>query len=316
LGAFFEGTTIESTAGVISRGGSAAACFLRAQLIVRGTEPVGKKDELVGKESTSSGKHLAAVVLAAGLGTRMDGDRQKALVPLGGKPMLLRVLEAVRGAGIDHICVVVGHEADKVIEALPDGCRWVEQPVQGGTAHALSCCEAQLGNLSATLVVLYCDNPFITGSQIKSLVRKHLGAGAAATVLTVALSDPGRFGRIVRDDKGNVVAIVEASQATEQQLEIKEVNTGVYCFESPLIFSVLPRIAPKGAKGERYLTDAVELLISNSHKVVAAKTRITSAAIGVNTREELEAAERELARQRRRMGRGPAAAKGESPGES
>lgn len=259
---------------------------------------------------------MAAVVLAAGLGTRMDGDRQKALVPLGGKPMLLRVLEAVRAAGIDHICVVVGHEADKVIEALPDGCRWVEQPVQGGTAHALSCCEAQLGSLSATLVVLYCDNPFITGSQIKSLVRRHLSAGAAATVLTVALSDPGRFGRIVRDDEGNVLAIVEASEADDEQFKIKEVNTGVYCFESPLVFSVLPQIVPKGSKGERYLTDAVELLIKNSRKVVAMKTRMKSAAIGVNTREELEAAERELARQRGRTGKGRAAAQGESARES
>jgi bifunctional UDP-N-acetylglucosamine pyrophosphorylase/glucosamine-1-phosphate N-acetyltransferase len=230
----------------------------------------------------------------------MDGVRPKALVPLGGKPMLLRVLEAVRDAGIDEICVVVGHEADKVVQALPDGCRWVEQPAQGGTAHALACCEPHLSRRFGTLVVLYCDNPFITGPQVKSLIRNHLRTGAAATVLTVELPSPGRFGRIVRDDEGNLLAIVEASEASEEQLDINEVNTGVYCFQSPLVFSVLPHIVPKGRKEERYLTDAVELLIRDSHKVVAVKTRIKSTAIGVNTREELEAAERELERQEKR----------------
>lgn len=244
-------------------------------------------------------RNVAAVILAGGASTRMGG-RAKALLPLGGRPMILWALDAVRKAGIGRVVVVVGHCGREVVKTLPPRVEWVVQRHRLGTAHALGCCRASLAGFHGTLLVLYCDNPFVTPALLRGMVQHHRRRRAQATLLTVILDDPADYGRIVRDALGRVQGIVEAKEASAEQLAIREVNAGVYCFQSPLIFDILKRIKKSPVKGEYYLTDAIGLLASQGHRVEGRVTRVKSAAIGVNTLDELALAEQVLASRRRK----------------
>ena len=246
-------------------------------------------------------RNVAAVILAGGASARM-GRKAKALLPLRGCPMILRVLDTVKKAGIRRIIVVVGHQAPDVVKVLPPRIEWVMQRRRLGTGHALGRCRHNLLDFRGTLLVLYCDNPFVTPALLRSLVEHHRRRRAHATVLTVRLPDPDAYGRIVRNGTGGVQAIVEARDATPEQLPIREINTGVYCFESPLIFEALARVKKSPVKGEYYLTDVIRILSSSSHRVEARVTKVEAAAVGINTPEELAAAEKLLARRRRTLG--------------
>jgi len=234
---------------------------------------------------------VAAVIFAAGLGTRMGSDQPKALLPLGGRPIVKHVLDSVVSAGIRKIVVVVGHQRAQVQRCIGNGVAYAEQECQKGTAHALMCAREALRDFRGRLITLYCDVPFVPPDLLGRLAAECAGPGVAASMVTVELEDPGAYGRIVRDRQGKVTAIREAAGAAAEQLAIKEINAGIYCFRAPLIFEVAAEIAPDPVKGELYLTDAIAILAGRGHEIAVIRARDPSVVMGVNTRAELEAAE-------------------------
>jgi bifunctional UDP-N-acetylglucosamine pyrophosphorylase/glucosamine-1-phosphate N-acetyltransferase len=242
---------------------------------------------------------VAAVVLAAGKGTRLESARAKALFELGGRPLVWYPIAACRGAGVERIVVVVGHQADLVRAAAGEGCQFVLQEPQLGTAHALAQCRPVLGDFDGTIIVLYSDTPMIDAEIVDRFLSAHHTAADAgpapvryhASVLTAVLDDAGDLGRILRGPAGEVLAIVERPDCTPEQAAIKEANTGSYCFQSPEIFEVLDEIRPENAQAEYYLTDAVARLIARGRQVQAVTAPTADAALGINTRAELARAE-------------------------
>jgi bifunctional UDP-N-acetylglucosamine pyrophosphorylase/glucosamine-1-phosphate N-acetyltransferase len=250
----------------------------------------------------SQAKHdsAAAVVLAAGKGTRLESARAKALFELGGRPLVWYPIAACQEAGIDRIVVVVGHQAELVRAAAGEGCEFVLQEPQLGTAHALAQCRGALADFAGTIVVLYADTPMVDAVVVAEFLSAHQAAAAdadpvparyGASVLTAVLADGGDLGRIVRGDGGEVLAIVERRDCTPEQAAIKEVNTGSYCFQSPLIFEVLDEIRPENAQAEYYLTDAIAAIIARGRWVQAVAAPSPEVALGINTRAELARAE-------------------------
>ncbi len=252
---------------------------------------------------TASPSPLAAVVLAAGEGSRMKSERPKPLHFLCGRPMLMYVLDSLRLVQPELAVIVVGHKAERVTKKISDtetGLRleFVEQRVQRGTGDA-----AMVGlvglpeeNDDTDVVVLPGDTPLLQPESIAALVEQHRATGAAATMLTARLSDPTGYGRIVRGRDDRVVRVVEQTDATAEELEIDEVNTSIYVFRRSLLAPALRRLEPDNAQGEYYLTDVVEVLAGAGHLVgtlVAPDALETS---GVNDRLQLASAEAELRR--------------------
>ncbi len=230
-----------------------------------------------------------ALILAAGRGTRMKSARPKVLHPLQGVPLLEHVLRAVEALGASPITVVVGHQAEAVESAFAGrGLQFVRQSPPLGTGHAVQCAREPLAALpDHTVLVLNGDLPLLRAETLAALLRDHKAARPAATLLTMVLDEPGSYGRVVRDKAGEVRAIVEATDASEEQKEIREVNAGIYAFEVPALLEVLGGLQPHNAQGEYYLTDLVGLLRS-ANRTVRALTAIDPAEThGVNTVAEL-----------------------------
>lgn len=212
---------------------------------------------------------LKAIVLGAGKGTRMNSDLAKVLHPVAGRPMLLWALDALAAAVCDETVVVVGHQADAVRSILPAGIKSALQQEQLGTGHA-----AQIGlaalQVSADddVLVMPGDMPLIRSETLLGMIDLHHSTGAAATVLSVELDDPGAYGRIIRE-AGHVVGIVEAKDATQEQLAVSEVSTSVYTFSGRWLAETLARIGNENAQREFYLTDAIGILVGDGHRVEA-----------------------------------------------
>jgi bifunctional UDP-N-acetylglucosamine pyrophosphorylase/glucosamine-1-phosphate N-acetyltransferase len=249
----------------------------------------------------SHSRPLAAVVLAAGEGTRMKSSVPKVLHPLCGRPMLLYVIGALEELGLQRIVVVVGHGSEQVIKALHGQTdvplEFVEQRVQRGTGDAVS-----VGNTvfpddldeEDDIIVVPGDTPLLRAETLADLARVHDESGAAATVLTARLPDPTGYGRIVRGKDGRVEAIVDHWDATEEERAIDEVNTSIYCFRRGLLAPALRRLSPENAQGEYYLTDAIAVLRQAGHKVVALEASGAAEAMGVNDQVQLAEAEEAL----------------------
>jgi len=233
--------------------------------------------------------------LAAGKGTRLDLGSPKMTMDVGGRPMVLRVIEAVRGAGVDRVIVVVGHRANDVQAAVGNHVAYVVQEEQLGTGHAAQQAEGVLAGYRGPVVVTYGDIPLLRGRDIAGLVARHLETGAAATLLTAVFEKPGSLGRIVRNPDGTVKAIVEAKDATPEQLEIREINVGVFCFAAPLLFEVLRQVKNDNAQHQYYLTDVIGLLVERAQRVEAVTMEFAFAGVGVNTPEDLAHAQRLVA---------------------
>ena len=244
----------------------------------------------------SRDRKTAAAILAAGLGTRMDSELPKALLDLGGRPIIAHVLDAVVAAGIEDIVVVIGHRGELVQQAIGNGVRYAVQECQRGTADALMCARQALEGFQGRLFALYCDVPFVPADLLRRLARECETTRAAAAMVTVELDEPGRYGRIVRDAAGKVTGIKEAAGATPAELAIKEINAGIYCFEAPLIFEIAAEIQPDPVKGELYLTDAIGLLASSGYEVAVVKADDPAVVMGVNTPAELEDARATMGR--------------------
>lgn len=241
------------------------------------------------------GKKIEAVVLAAGKGTRMKSNLPKVLHKLQNQSMLDHVLNTVGQVGIDHTVVVVGHEAKMVEDACArEGIDFVLQEPQLGTGHAV---QVTIPNLhpGGYCVVLAGDVPLLKASTLERLVAGTIESGAAAVVLTCVVDDAGAYGRIVKDDQGNVLKIVEAKDANTSELAIGEYNSGVFCFRTEDMIEALGSLTTDNKQGEYYLTDTVSYLVGKGALVTAVATDDPDEVAGINTVDELAALEQVLA---------------------
>jgi len=240
---------------------------------------------------------IETVILAAGKGTRMRSDLAKVLHKLCGKPLLTYVLDTVDILGLGAPYVIVGHQAHK-IEELYKGrsVRFVLQKEQLGTGHALLQAEPYLAGKDVTILLLNGDMPLIGADVLSKLIGYHREKKASATVLTAVLGDPAGYGRIIRNGHGDLEKIVEQKDGSLGELEVREINTGTYCFESRDIFASLDEVKPENSQHEYYLTDIIQILKKHRKKVCAHLMDDPSLAIGVNTKEHLEEAEKVLKR--------------------
>jgi bifunctional UDP-N-acetylglucosamine pyrophosphorylase/glucosamine-1-phosphate N-acetyltransferase len=237
-------------------------------------------------------KKLAVVILAAGEGTRMKSSVPKVLHKLGGKPIIKWVLYSVRSLSPEIIYVVVGHGSEKVTEALSgENIKFVEQTKQLGSGHALRQAEKALKNFRGNVLVLSGDVPLVHSETLKALVNIHNHENNSATVLSAIFDNPHSYGRICRSETGQVTSIVEEKDASEYVRKIKEINSGIYCFSSPLIWEVLKDIKPENVKKEYYLTDAILILNNLGKKVGSSPNAKKEEMLGVNTRADLAVAE-------------------------
>lgn len=231
---------------------------------------------------------LTAVIMAAGKSTRMKSRLPKPLHPLCGKPLLSYILDACEEAGASRIVVVVGHEAERVQEAFGGRCEFALQEEQLGTGHALMVTQPLLNGYDGDLLVLPGDTPLIDGDTLRKLAEHHRRTSAVATLLSAALPhDAGMYGRVLRDETGKVLGVVEAKDATPAQMAVREINTSIYCFRAPALFDALRQIRPDNAQGEYYLTDVIGLLTHAGQKVEAVVADDWQVTLGVNTRVEL-----------------------------
>jgi len=244
-------------------------------------------------------KKIAAIVLAAGKGTRINAEnKNKVMFRLNGKPMIGYTVENLKAAGFEKIVVVVGFAKESVINYLGDGFIWAEQKKRLGTAHALKCALPKIPKGVKNVFVCYSDDTaFYPPSVFNSLISFHLENKNDLTLLTVKKNDPTGLGRIIRNGKGKIKKIVEEKDANEQEKKIKEINTGCYCFKLGFVKKYLPKIKKNPAKGEYYLTDIVGLGIKGEKKVTAVQIAKGDYFQGVNTREQLRRAEKRMKKQ-------------------
>lgn len=227
---------------------------------------------------------LAAVVLAAGKGTRMKSSLPKVLHKICGRPILHYVLETVKAAGIEKIVVVVGHQGDLVAEALAGQAGVVYQHPQLGTAHALLQAGDVLAGFTGQILVVGGDTPLVTPATILQLLEVHRASRARATVLTASLPDPAGYGRVIREGRGKVIRIVEHKDAAPEELAIREINTGIYCFSGEGLFTALTEIKTENVQKEYYLTDLIEKYVKAGLPVAACEVRDAEEILGINDR--------------------------------
>ena len=233
-----------------------------------------------------------AVILAAGKGTRMKSAIAKPVFPFCGKPLATYSMRAVRQAGIERVVLVVGHQAEEVEKVIGGQAEYALQAVQDGTGGALKCVEPLLAGFTGTVFVTCVDAPMISEETIAEMLRVHRENGNAATLLSIVLDDPIYYGRVIRNaGTGNVECIVEAKDATPEQLAVKEINVATYCFEAPLVFQMLKEINNDNAQGELYLTDVIELLNTHGHQVGAVIATDEDEVAGINDRVQLAKSE-------------------------
>jgi bifunctional UDP-N-acetylglucosamine pyrophosphorylase / glucosamine-1-phosphate N-acetyltransferase len=260
-------------------------------------------DRVDATAEVAGARSLAAIVMAAGEGTRMRSERPKPLHRLCGRPMVLHVLDALASTGATRAVLVVGHGADRVTKTLQHEApadlplEFVTQTVQRGTGDAVAVALTAFdADAEDDVIIMPGDQPLFRAETLRALVEEHRSTGAAATVLTAKVVDPTGLGRIVRDKQGRVRRIVEHRDATLEQQAINEINTSVYCCKFDLLAPALRRLSPDNSQGEYYLTDVVEVLASAGYLVSASVVADVGEASGVNDRMQLAVAEHELRR--------------------
>lgn len=235
---------------------------------------------------------FTSVILAAGMGTRMKSKMPKVLHKVCGKPLSKWVIDASEAAGADKVCTVVGHKAETVKEVLGDVCEFALQAEQKGTGHAVMQAIDVIKNSKGEVVILNGDTPLITAETINKAIEYHKNNGNQATVITAILDDATGYGRIVRDNDGSVLKIVEQKDASEEEKKINEVNSGMYVFDAQSLVYALDKITPNNAQGEYYLTDTLEILLSAGKKIGGYAISDNDEIRGINDRVQLNEAEK------------------------
>jgi bifunctional UDP-N-acetylglucosamine pyrophosphorylase/glucosamine-1-phosphate N-acetyltransferase len=236
---------------------------------------------------------ITAVILAAGQGTRMKSSHPKVLHQILGRPMIAYLLDTLRDLGIADILVVVGYQAEKVQEALKDyAVRFMVQEPQLGTGHAVQVAMAAVPPESQEVMVLCGDAPLISGESIGALQQLHKNHGAAVTIQTVVLPDGLYYGRVVRDEAGRVRSVLQSKDSKDRPeiLDIREINTGAYCFDTPFLRQALDQIPKSPVTGEIYLTDLIHIARDQGRGVEALIDPNLEDLLGINSRAELAAA--------------------------
>jgi len=241
-------------------------------------------------------KHCAALILAAGKGTRMRSDLAKVLHPVGGRAMIHWVIDSAEAAGLSPRILVIGHQAERLREELAGRrLRFALQSEQLGTGHAVMMARSQIEPLRGDLLVLSGDVPLIRPRTLEDLVALHRERGAAATVLSALLDDPSGYGRILRNAEGDLEAIREHRDASETERAVREINSGIYVFRLPDLLEALDLLRDDNDQGEYYLTDSLEILRGLGRRVAAMTCGDPSEIGGINDASQLAAAERMLA---------------------
>lgn len=241
-------------------------------------------------------RKLAVVILAAGQGTRMKSKLPKVLHPIAGQPMVKYILNVVAALGDEKPVLVVGYGADLVRQALGDVATYVVQEQQLGTGHAVLQARKQLEGRAESILVLYGDMPLLSQDTLHALVQAHEAHSGPITMLTCIHEDAMGFGRILRDADGRVLGIIEEDHATPEQLAIKELNPGVYCFNAVWLWAHLPQLS-RSPKGEYYLTDLVGMAVAEGYSVDTILVKEPLETLGVNDRVHLARVEK-VVRQR------------------
>ncbi len=238
-----------------------------------------------------------AVILAAGQGTRMKSGHPKVLHQILGRPMISHIIDTLKSVGVTDILLVVGYQSEKVMAALSgDGVRFVVQEPQLGTGHAVQVAMQAVPPDADTVMVLCGDVPLIGGDSIAALYQLHQHSAAAVTVQTVELPDGAHYGRVVRDEEGRVLDILQAKDAADRPeiLAIREINTGAYCFEAAFLRQALEELKVSPVTGEIYLTDVIHIARHHGRAAEAMIDPDWPNLLGINSRKELAEATRVL----------------------
>jgi len=239
---------------------------------------------------------IAAVILAAGQGTRMKSDLPKVLHRVAGRSLVAWSLHHAQSLGIDPIVLVVGNGAEAVREAIGDQAEYAVQTERLGTGHAALQAKSALQGRSDVVLVLYGDMPTLRVETLQAMIERQTSGDAAMTMLTALSEDSMGFGRVVRDGEGRVREIVEEAVATPEILALKELNCGVYCFDADWLWQRLPAVRPTPPKNEYYLTDMVALAVADGRRIESVTIEDVEEVQGVNTRVHLAASEAILRR--------------------
>jgi len=253
-----------------------------------------QKPAKTNQPASSNGQTLDVIIMAAGLGTRMKSNRAKVLHKLDGRPLISHVCRTALELKPRTIYVVVGYQADEVrseveteFTSTSDQIEFVHQHKQRGTGDAVMAAERALRGESRTILVLSGDVPLVKPSTLTKLIDAHDATNAACTLLSVRLENPTGYGRVVRDDAGGLLKIVEQKDASDDERQIREINAGIYCFGSAKLLETITQIQPNNSQGEYYLTDVPAILKSNGDLVTIYQHNDAREVSGINTRAEL-----------------------------
>ena len=237
---------------------------------------------------------VTVVILAAGLGTRMKSRKAKVLHRAGGKSLVQHVVDtALTFTPAERIFVVVGHQADEVRRAITTpGVGFIEQTEQKGTGHAVMVGRDQLAHLGGYLMVLYGDCPLLRSETLQRLIATQTGGGFGGTLMTAEMADPTGYGRVIRDERGSVIAVVEQKAGTPAQLAIREANMGIYCFRADLFWKHVGELRTDNPANEFYLTDMAGIFHRAGHSVEGMRIDDAREALGINNRVELAEVDR------------------------
>lgn len=231
---------------------------------------------------------VISIVIAAGKGTRMKSKNSKLVQKIYGKEIVKRAYENIKNAGVEDIIVVVGHQKEQVMQVLGENIKYVEQKEMLGTGHAVMQAADLLKEKDGKILAVYGDVPLLRPETLKKLLDRSIENDESATVLTAIYDNPKGYGRIVRNNEGKIISIIEEVDATDEQRKIQEINTGIYCFDIQELLEALTQIRPNNLKGEYYLTDVIKIMIDKGLKVGSVVAQDNAEILGVNDRMQLQ----------------------------
>ena len=241
--------------------------------------------------NNTSSRPLNVLVMAAGLGTRMKSNRAKVLHELGGSPLIAHVVRTAQKLDPRTILVVVGHQAEEVEKAvlaeIGELASFAIQAKQRGTGDAVESARSQLEHSNSLVLVLSGDVPMIKEETLRNFIDHHNNAGAVCSILSVRLENPTGYGRVIRDESESFQKIVEQRDASEEERKVKEINSGIYCFEANALFEALRKVEPANDQGEYYLTDVPQIIMASGGKISVFLHGDSREVYGINSRAEL-----------------------------